>query len=115
MPDAFDETLTASSDAFFQLPGAEYVTYVPASGSARRIRAVIYRPGPEQLAGRSGGSRPAVEVLVRNSSTAGIASTEIDTGGDKINVAANVNEKPETMRIVEVLNHDAGCVLLKVQ
>jgi len=115
MPDAFDETLTASSDAFFQLPGAEYVTYVPASGSARRIRAVIYRPGPEQLPGVAGGSRPAIEVLVKNDSTAGIASDEIDRGGDKIQIAPTVNKKPVTMRIAELINHDAGCLLLKVQ
>jgi len=114
MPDSFDDTLAASADAFFLLPGAEYVTYVPASGSARRIRAVVDRPGAEQLPGVAGGSRPGIEILVRNSSTAGISSAEIDTGGDKLRAAMNVNEKPVTMRIVEILNHDAGCLLLKV-
>jgi len=115
MPDPFDETLVAAADAFFLLPGTEYVTYVPASGSSRRIQSVISRPGAEPLPDVDGGSVAAFEVLVKNDPSKGISSDEIDTGGDRIKVAPNVNEIPKSMRIVEIVNHDAGHLLLRMQ
>jgi len=113
MSDVFDKTLVAAADSFFCLPGAEYVTYFPASGASRRIKAVISRSGPENQPGVSGGSLPAFEVLVKNDSASGIASELIDTGGDKIECAKRVDERPKIMRLTEVLNHDAGMMLLK--
>lgn len=112
MSDVFDDTLVASADAFFQLPGAEMVTYFPAAGISRRIKAVISRSGPENQPGVSGGSLPAFEVLCKNDSAEGIASDSVDTGGDKIECAKRLDERPKTMRITEILNQDAGLILL---
>jgi hypothetical protein len=95
------------------LPGAETVTYFPRSGSSRQIRAVITRPGAEQMAGVAGGSAPQFEVLVKNDSASGIASDELDTGGDKVELAGRDGKKPEQVRLIELLNHDAGhCEIL---
>lgn len=96
-----------------RLPGVEYVDYIPASGPQRRILAVVSRTSPERIAGVSGSARPTFDVLVKNSATAGIASDEIDTGGDKIELGYNVNEMPGVLRITEVINHDAGMMELK--
>ena len=112
MSDTFDKTLIASADAFFKLPGAEPVTYFPAGGVSRRIEAVISRTGAEGLPGVAGGSLPAFEVLVRNDDAEGIASEAVDTGGDKIECSKRVAARPKVMRITEVLNHDAGLMLL---
>ena len=114
MSDVFNDTLIAAADAFFQLPGAETVTYFPATGASRRIKAVISRTGPENTPGVRGGSLPAFEVLVKNHETGGVASDSIDTGGDKIECAKRVDERPKVLRITEVLNHDAGLILLAV-
>jgi len=104
MSDVFDDTLAAAAGSFFLLPGHETVTYFPASGSARRIIAVITRSEP--------GRMPVINALVMNSSSEGIASDEVDTGGDKIECAKRVGEKPGLLRITEVLNQDAGLILL---
>ena len=112
--DAFDKTLELSADAFFLLPGSEYVTYFPASGASRKIRAVVNRPGPERIA-EIGGGREVSEVLVKNSGDDGIASTEVDTGGDKIQMAARAGRVPVLMRITRVISQDAGMIKLKVQ
>jgi hypothetical protein len=84
MSDTFDKTLKAAAESFFLLPGAETVTYFPAAGASRKIKAVISRAGPENMPGVEGGGLPAFEVLVKNHATAGIASDSVDTGGDKI-------------------------------
>lgn len=111
----FDETLIAAADCMFLLPGAEAVTYMPRSGDSRRINAVVTRPGPEQMAAIEGGSRPQFELLVKNTATGGIASDELDTGGDKIEVAPREGAKPVTMRLIELLDHDAGCCRILAQ
>jgi len=114
MSDAFDKTLELSADAFFLLPGSEYVTYFPVSGASRKIRAVINRPGPERIE-EIGGGREVSEVLVKNSGTGGIASTEVDTGGDKIKMEPRAGSVPVLMRITKILSQDAGMIKLKVQ
>lgn len=115
MSDIFDDTLTAAAESFFLLPGAEWVDYFPRGGSARRIRAVISRNGPENLPNVAGGSTPQFTALVRNHATLGITSDEVDSGGDTIEVGPRVAEVPKTRRITEVLNHDAGLMLLLLQ
>jgi len=104
MSDTFDDTLASAAGSFFLLPGAETVTYYPVSGDGRQISAVITRSEP--------GRTPVVNALVMNSETEGIASDLIDTGGDKIECAKRVGETPKMLRITEVINHDAGLMLL---
>jgi len=112
--DAFDTTLKLSADSFFLLPDSEYVTYFPVSGDSRRIQAVVNRPGPERIA-EIGGGREVGEVLVKNSSSDGIASTEVDTGGDKIKMGPRAGSVPVLLRITKIISQDAGMIKLKVQ
>ena len=112
--DAFDTTLELSADSFFLLPGATYVTYFPASGLSRKIQAVINYPGSEKIA-ELGGGRQVSEVLVKNSSSDGIASDEVDTGGDKLKMAPREGMVPVLMRITRIISQDAGMMKLKVQ
>jgi len=88
------------------------VTYLPDGGGGRRIKAVVTRSQAEAMGDLSGGSRPVFEVLVENNSTSGIASSEINTGGDKIELGLRVENRPKKLRLCEVLNHDAGMMLL---
>lgn len=104
MSDVFDDSLAASAGSFFLLPGAETVTYWPASGDSRQVSAVVTRSEP--------GRMPVINALVMNSSTEGIASDEVNTGGDKIECAKRVSEPPKLLRITEILNQDAGLMLL---
>lgn len=113
MADIFDETLQSSADSFFLLTGTELITYVPKSGPSRQIKAVVYRPGPEQMDDVAGGSRPHHEVLVKNNAAGGIASSEVDTGGDKLELGLRVNNRPVVIRITGIINQDAGMMLLK--
>ena len=108
MSTTFDRTLVSAADSFFLLPGAETVLYKPKTGSPRSIRAVVSRNQAEPIAGVDGGSAPRFEVLVKNDGTNGIASDELDTGGDRIDMAKRVADIPKTLRLVELLSQNAG-------
>lgn len=112
MSDIFDDTLIAAAESFFLLPGTEKVTYFPAAGGSRKIKAVISRIGADSIPGVEGGSLPGFTVLVRNNATAGIDSASVNTGGDKIECAKRVDERPKLLRITEIINHDVGLMLL---
>lgn len=113
MPDTFDATLRSAAPAFFQLPDAEIVTYFPRSGASRRIEAVVTRSQAEPAPDDQGVVAPVFEVLVRNDSSAGIASDELDTGGDRIELAVKVGGRPRQLRLARLVNHDAGMCLIK--
>ena len=106
MSNVFDETLELSADSFFLLPDTEIITYFPASGVSRQIKALVDRPGPGDLSG--------IKILVKNNGTNGIASAQVDTGGDKVQIGIRKNRRPIMMRIVEILEQDAGMMKLKV-
>lgn len=112
--DVFDRTLTAAADSFFLLPDAVWIDYLPAGGTARRIKAIIDRTGAEETENISGGEREAYEVTVKNSATAGISSAEVDTGGDKVKISPREGMRPVAASIAEVLDHDAAMMRLKV-
>ena len=112
--DAFDNTLIAVQDAFFLLPDAVWIDYLPAGGTARRIQAIIDRLGAEETENISGGEREAFEVTVKNNITAGISSAEVNTGGDKVMLSPREGMRPVKASIVEVLDHDAAMMRLKV-
>lgn len=112
MSDVFDDTLKAAADTFFKLPGAERVTYLPGVGASRGIWAVISRRAAGPMAGVSGGSLPAFEVLVKNHATEGIESDVVDCGVDKIRCGKRVDNRPVVMRLTEILSQDAAMMSL---
>jgi len=112
MSDVFDDTLSAAAESFFLLPGSETVTYYPAVGAGRRITAVVSRGEPGGIPDIQDGSFQSPTILVRNDSAKGIASDTVDTGGDEIECARRVGEKPKRLRILEIINQDAGLMLL---
>ena len=112
MTTSFDKTLKLAAKSIHFLPGCDRVTYMPRSGTNRQILAVVTRNQAEQMPGVDGGNLPAFEILVENDSTNGIASDELDTGGDKIELGKRVFNRPVIIRLTELLNHDAGMCLI---
>ena len=93
----------------------ETVTYRPRTGDARSITAIVERGGPADLAPAAGGVAPLLRVRVANDSTTGISSDEIDTGGDRIDVAHRVGVAATTRPIVRIIEHDAASLLLELR
>lgn len=110
--------LDLSADAAkFMLDFAEDIVYRPLNGRPRTIKAVVNRDVHRPMDG-AGGGRPinAMTITVANDRITGIASDEIDTGGDRIDVAVRVGGRPETRPIAsDILNQDAGMLELGVR
>lgn len=96
----------------------EWVQYIPRADSGnipRMVRAVVDREPEQGFGGVPGGTAPGMVIVVRNDPLNGIASSEIDTGGDKIAVAARYGREPEEREIGQIVRHDSAVVVVEVR
>ena len=93
----------------------ETISYLPAGGGSRSISALLEYPGPGPVDGLAGGSRPIVDIFVKNDSASGIASSEINTGGDKIQLPQRIGLTARTVSIMRIIAHDKSIMHLRCQ
>jgi len=94
---------------------AKTITYRPRSGASRSIKAIIEYPGPGAIDGLSGGSRPVMDIYVENSSTTGISSAEVDTGGDKLDVPLRFGLTNTRVRVTRIVAQDKAILHIQAQ
>lgn len=82
----------------------EDVTYWPLGGGLRQIRAIVDRNNIERTV-----------VWVANDSVIGISSSEVDTGGGKIEIARRKYNVPVKRRLTDLGAHDAGMVSFELK
>lgn len=110
----FPFDLTAISDAVIA-PFGESVVYSPRTGSDRTITAEVDRTDRNVLEGVDRGTSPRFTITVRNHASLGILSTEINLGGDEIQVAPRLGQSAKWCRVLRIDSHDAGWLTLEVQ
>lgn len=93
---------------------AEQVTYKPKAGGTRSIWAIIERGRVEGLGNAPHGTSRKLVMNVNNDSTLGIASDEVDCGGDLVAVAVRLGASAQDRPITEILNQDTGMMRLGV-
>lgn len=87
----------------------ETVGYYNRDGDpVRNVSALVERGTPEIMAETGDVTTQAVIVRVDNDATTGIASTEIDTGGDEISVALNEGDTAQRRQVARVLSTHGG-------
>ena len=94
---------------------AEPITYYPrcGSGEGRSIDAVVIRD-PLAIFPEDGDVVTSVfEVRVVNSDTLGIASTELNTGGDQVEFAGRIGKEAKIYSIVRIIEQDEGMLVLE--
>lgn len=98
---------------------AETVTYYPHVGfgeteTSREIKAIVIRNQIETSSADGGDVViPVFEVYVKNDSTLGISSSELDTGGDKILIATRIGGTAKKRSIVYLVDQDEGMIQLQ--
>lgn len=99
---------------------AETVTYHPRlfkSGdvrTARTITAIVIREGLQTVSEDGGETiTPVFEVHITNSSTTGISSSELDTGGDQIALPIRDGLTPSKRTITRLVTQDHGMLVLE--
>ena len=92
---------------------AEPVVYIKRTGKARPIGAIVVRDMLSILPEDGDTITPVFEIHVANDNIKGIASDELDLGGDCIAFAVRVGEKPERRTITKLKEHDEGMMVLQ--
>ena len=103
----------AAVDSILGGMSATTITYLPGTGSSRRIDAQIAYLGPESMDGVRGGSRPQFDLLVRNDATTGISAKELDTARDKIQIALRRGRSVRTVRLAGLIKQDKAMLRLR--
>jgi hypothetical protein len=108
--------LDLAADALRMLADfGETVVYVPREGEERTIQAIVERGDAAPVPGAADGLSPQVRLTVANDATEGIASSELDTGGDRVRAAPRVGGEARTMEITRILYHDSGALVLELR
>ena len=92
---------------------AEPVVYIKRTGKARSINAIVVRDMLSILPEDGDTITPVFEIHVANDNIKGIASDELDLGGDCIAFSVRVGEKPTRRTIMKLLAHDEGMLQLE--
>jgi len=118
---AFDTLAANASDQFLEIWG-EGLIYRPSGGSPRGVTGIVDRDVPEELAEATGVMGESILISVANRATSisddgygGIASEEVDTGGDKIDVPTRLDAGMRTRTIVRLIDQDGGMMRLEVR
>jgi len=91
---------------------SESVVYRPSAGEARTIEAIVERAGREAA---RGGAVPRMVVTVVNDATIGITPDEIDSGGDRLDVAEHLGDAAGWLQITEVMAENIDFITLAVR
>lgn len=94
--------------------GEEDVTYYPYGGNSRAIKALVDRDEVQPIPGTPHGISPGAEITVRNDSTYGISSSELDKNLDKISYAIRIGEVAQSRKIIAIVSVDNGMMTLRV-
>ena len=94
---------------------AETVKYWPnrGAGCSREIKAVVMREQITAFSEDGQTNLPAFQVHVANSSITGISSSELDTGGDLIELPPRDGKKAEMRSVTELITQDHGMLVIE--
>ncbi len=107
--------LTVFNNAFLA-PFGESVNYLPrGSSTPRPITANVQREGIQLIEGTESATAPAFTLHAKNDATTGISGTELDTGGDAIQLPDVSGGTNVTRRVRRLVDSDPGMLVLLVQ
>lgn len=114
MPSVFDRMFKQSGFPVLLQQNGETVTYLPRAGGRRSIKAIIERNPPEMYdAAGQNVVLYAFTVRVAQDCKSGIQDSEVNTGGDRIELLADVNDVvPTTKKVMKIVSRDSSVLTL---
>jgi len=100
-------------DSTFDGLSYDTITYYPRNGGSREIRATLEFLGPDTIGTFS--RRPVIDIYIKNNSSSGISSAEVDTGGDKIELPLRYGLAVRKVRIVKIMGQEKALLHLRCQ
>ena len=95
---------------------AECVVYKFRNGGSRSIKAIIDREPPAIYDAAGNAVLPAFMVTIHNNATTGVCESEIDTGGDQVELKKEFGDTiPEDVSVMVVSEKDMGMLTLALK
>ena len=110
----YDDILEAGSSVYLD-EFSEDIIYLPAGGGSREIRGIVNREMPEDIPGAPHGNTPVLTVSTANDATAGISSSELNTGGDRITIDVRAGKVATNRKVTRLLAEDAGMIKVELR
>jgi hypothetical protein len=115
MPSVFDSHFASAGFPLLLSQFGESITYWPRAGGSRLIDAIIEREPPAIYDASGNAVMPRAVIRVYNSCRSGIASNEIDTGGDEVELELKIGDRIKKRCSVMVMqSQDSGVTVLAV-
>jgi hypothetical protein len=115
MPTEFDRQFSVSGFPQMLTTFGEPLIYLPAGGGRRCINGIVERNPPASYDTAGNVVIPELIIRVANSCTLGIQSTEVDTGGDRVEVIKKIGEVvPSRFQVRQMQSQDSGVTVLAV-
>lgn len=115
MSTPFNQIIGQNAFAQILLLHGETVTYRPKVGGSYERTAVVERNPPALFDAAGNAVAPNAIVRFLNDATSGVDANNLNTGGDKIDIALRSGAKPTTQNVFEVLSTDGGVTVLAVR
>lgn len=109
----FDDLFQAGGWPVHNRQFGEPLVYYPRAGGTRSIVGIVTRNPLEPL-GIEGMLSEGDEIDVENSTVTGIASSELDTGGDMIGYPTRKGTTASKRAIGKLLKDSAGRIIVKI-
>ena len=112
-----DSIINDSSSIFLNANEfAEPVTYYKRGGGTRTILAVVDRDPPSIFSVEGNVIVPSFLVYIRNDYDLGISTSELDTGGDEIELPERLYELPlRKCTVIKIIDQDHGMLQLALR
>lgn len=115
MPTVFDSHFAAVGFPALLTQFGESITYLPAGGFSRCIQAIVERSPPAVYDASGNAVMPRAVVRVYNSCRSGIASSEVDSGTDEVELPLKIGDStPKRMSVMVMQSEDSGVTVLAV-
>jgi len=115
MPTVFDSLFASTGFPMLLSQFGESITYLPHAGGSREIQAIVEREPPAIYDASGNAVMPKAVIRVYNSCRSGIASSEVDPGGDEVEFALNIGDQlPKRMSVMVMQSQDSGVTVLAV-
>jgi hypothetical protein len=115
MATQFDSHFSTAGFPLLLAEFGESIVYLPRGGGRRSIAAIVERNPPAVFDASGNAVMPTATIRVYNSCRSGIASNEVDTGKDEIEMVLKIGETiPKRFSLMTLLNQDAGVTHLAI-
>lgn len=95
---------------------SETITYYFRAGGSRSIKAIIDRDPPAFYDAGGNVVLPEFTIEIDNNCTTGIKTTEIDSGGDEVELFAKEGDTVAVRKtILKIQRHDMGAITLALK